>query len=91
MSDRTLLIRTRHDDSALVAAALRPDNTASMETVTTADHVETRIERPSTGGLRATMDDYVCNLQVAAAVGGMRAAASTDEHNSEDINSTNNE
>lgn len=63
-------VRTRHDDPAVVAAAVRPDNTDAMRTTVEADggHVRTRIERPTTGGLRSTVDDYVVNCRVAETV-----------------------
>jgi hypothetical protein len=64
---RRATIRTHHDDAQSVAAAVEPDNTAEMETVVEADAavVETRIDRASTGGLHATVDDYLVNLHVA--------------------------
>ena len=63
-------LRTRHDRPAVVAAAVRPDNTDEMTTrvAVSADGdrvVETTISRDSTGGLRTTVDDYVTNLAVA--------------------------
>jgi hypothetical protein len=63
-------VRTRHDDPAVVAAAVRPDNTDAMRTTVGGDdgHVLTRIERPTTGGLRSTVDDYVVNCRVAETV-----------------------
>ncbi|MGM0590772.1 MAG: KEOPS complex subunit Pcc1 [Halobacteriota archaeon] len=65
---RRARIRTRHDDAAAVAAALVPDNTQSMTTTVDGDYVETTIERDSTGGLEATVDDYAVNLTVADTV-----------------------
>ena len=65
---RRARIRTTHDDAATaerIAAALEPDNTAEMETTVDGDAVVTTVERDSTGGLHATVDDYVVNLQVA--------------------------
>ena len=62
---RTATVRTTHDDAELVAAALRPDNTAEMSTCVDGDAVVTEIERDSTGGLRTTADDYLANLTVA--------------------------
>jgi hypothetical protein len=65
---RRATIRTTHDDPALLARAIAPDNTDEMET-TVGDEsdgrVVTRIERESTSGLHATVDDYVSNLDVA--------------------------
>jgi len=59
-------IRTRHADAESVARALAPDNTAEMETSAVDGVVETTIERDSTAGLHATVDDYLVNLHVAA-------------------------
>jgi len=62
-------IRTTHGDAdaaAAIAAAVRPDNTEEMTTRVEDDAVVTDIERPTTGGLQSTADDYVVNLQVAA-------------------------
>jgi hypothetical protein len=61
-------LRTRHGDPVVVARAVRPDNTDTMETAVAEDRVVTRIERPTTGGLRSTVDDYVVNLRVAEQV-----------------------
>jgi len=74
MSDknsRRARIETSHQDSATaiaIARALTPDNTAEMETHTDGAHVVTEITRDSTGGLHATIDDYVVNVDVAAAL-----------------------
>jgi len=57
--------RTRHDDPEAVARALTPDNTEEMDTAVESGVVVTTIERPTTGGLRTTADDYLTNLQVA--------------------------
>ena len=62
---RTATVRTTHADAPLVAAALAPDNTDSMATRVDGDTVECVVERPTTGGLRSTVDDYVVNLHVA--------------------------
>lgn len=75
---RRATIRTVHDDPATVAAAVSPDNTAEMTTNVVMDDgapvaVETTIRRETTGGLRATVDDYVTNLRVAQQV-------TTDRH-----------
>ncbi|GAD52463.1 hypotheical conserved protein [Halarchaeum acidiphilum MH1-52-1] len=61
-------VRTTHDDAALIARSVRPDNTESMTTRVEGDAVVTTIERDDTSGLRATADDYVVNLTVAADV-----------------------
>jgi hypothetical protein len=66
---RRARITTSYADSetaAAVANAVRPDNTTSMETTTEGARVITTIARDSTGGLHATVDDYVVNLTVAA-------------------------
>ncbi|WP_323676662.1 KEOPS complex subunit Pcc1 [Halorubellus sp. PRR65] len=65
---RTATIETTHDDAALVAAALAPDNTSEMTTTTDGDRVVTRIERETTSGLQSTVDDYVVNVDVAERV-----------------------
>lgn len=65
---RRAVVETTHADAALVAAALSPDNTDSMRTEVDGDVVRTRIERETTGGLQATVDDYAVNLAVADAV-----------------------
>jgi hypothetical protein len=65
---RTAEVRTRHADPETVAAAVRPDNTASMTTRVDGDAVVTTLERETTGGLQVTLDDYVVNVTVAAAV-----------------------
>ncbi|MFC7177491.1 KEOPS complex subunit Pcc1 [Halosegnis marinus] len=62
---RRATFRTEHDDAALVAAAVAPDNTPEVETTVEGSTVVTTIERETTGGLRATADDYVSNLAVA--------------------------
>jgi len=65
---RRATIRTEVSDPGLVAAAVRPDNTAEMDTQVSGDAVVTRIERDDTGGLQSTVDDYVVNVTVAAEV-----------------------
>ncbi|WP_136715720.1 KEOPS complex subunit Pcc1 [Halorientalis salina] len=65
---RRATITTTHDDAeraTRVAAALTPDNTAEMETTVDGETVRTDIERETTGGLHATVDDYVVNLSIA--------------------------
>lgn len=66
MTIRCATIRTECEDPTVIADALRPDNTAEMETTTDEATIETVIERETTGGLRMTADDYVTNLAVAA-------------------------
>lgn len=58
-------ISTELDHAAAVAAAIRPDNTAQMDTRVDGDAIVTIIERETTGGLRSTVDDYVVNVDVA--------------------------
>ncbi|MFW5918007.1 MAG: KEOPS complex subunit Pcc1 [Haloferacaceae archaeon] len=68
MRERRATIRTTHEDEATatrIAAALAPDNTAEMRTTVAGTTVETTIDRETTGGLAATVDDYVVNLSVA--------------------------
>ena len=63
---RRATLRTGHDDPEIVAGAIAPDNTTEMETAVEDGRVRTRIERETTSGLAATVDDYVVNLIVAA-------------------------
>ena len=63
---RRATLRTTHARPEVVAAALRPDNTAEMTTDIEGDQVVTTIERETASGLRSTVDDYVVNLTVAA-------------------------
>lgn len=65
---RRATIRTTHDDPALIARAIDPDNTDEMETTVEGETVVTRIERETTSGLHSTVDDYVVNLDVATDV-----------------------
>jgi len=65
VTDRHARITTRHTDPEVVAAALAPDNTDEMTTRVEDDRVVTTVDRDSTGGLQATVDDYVVNLHVA--------------------------
>jgi hypothetical protein len=65
---RTATITTDHgsaERAAMVAAALAPDNTDEMTTTTDGRQVTTTIERETTGGLQATVDDYVVNVRIA--------------------------
>ena len=88
---RTATIRTIHADAAVVAAALAPDNTESMSVSVDGDAIAARIERPTIGGLRSTVDDYVVNLRVAdrmvaSADGVLKPTASA---NTDDTTNTN--
>ncbi|MFB6128422.1 MAG: KEOPS complex subunit Pcc1 [Halorhabdus sp.] len=68
MRERRATIRTTHENeetASRIAAALAPDNTAEMTTTVEGATVETTIDRETTGGLAATVDDYVVNLSVA--------------------------
>jgi len=70
-SPRQARIETEHDDPATarrLARTLRPDNTAEMDTRVEGSRVVTRVERPTTGSLESTVDDYVVNLQTGLAV-----------------------
>jgi tRNA threonylcarbamoyladenosine modification (KEOPS) complex Pcc1 subunit len=62
-------VRTRVQCPRVVAAAVRPDNTDQMTTRVEDDAdgavVVTDVERETTSGLRATLDDYTVNLTVA--------------------------
>jgi hypothetical protein len=72
---RTATVRTAVADPELVAACVRPDNTAEMTTRVEDGSVVTRVERGDTAGLQSTVDDYVVNLTVATEV-----AQAADRH-----------
>lgn len=78
---RRARIRTEHGDAAVVAAALRPDNTGSIRTRVEGGAVVTDVARETTGGLQATVDDYVVNLTVAETVA--QTARNTRHDNNE--------
>jgi len=65
---RQATIRTTHHAADLIAGALAPDDTESTAVAADGDTVVCHIERPTTGGLRSTVDDYVVNLRVAARI-----------------------
>ena len=65
---RTAVIRTAVSHPTKVASSVRPDHTDDMRTVVENDAVVTTIERETTGGLQATVDDYVVNLDVATRI-----------------------
>jgi hypothetical protein len=65
---RRATLRTAHADPTAVAGAVTPDNTDQMRTRVEDGHVVTTIERPGTGGLRSTVDDYLVNLRVADSI-----------------------
>jgi len=78
-ASRRAFLRTTHDDPAVVAAAVRPDHTEEMTTRVEDGAVVTTVERDSTGGLAATVDDYVVNLTVAQrAVQAAKRTSDTD-------------
>ncbi len=58
-------ITTIHPNATDIADAIKPDNTKDMTTNTDTDTIVTTITRPTTGGLRNTVDDYIVNLNVA--------------------------
>ncbi len=62
------VVRTTHAHPTVVAAALEPDNTPELSTRVEGSTVVTTVERETTGGLRATTDDYVSNLAVATRI-----------------------
>lgn len=79
---RTATVRTDYGTATRaqwVATAVAPDNTASMTTTVESTAVRTAIGRGTTGGLQATLDDYLVNLGVAAAVlESLEGAVDTD-------------
>ncbi|SHH32251.1 KEOPS complex subunit Pcc1 [Halobaculum gomorrense] len=65
---RTALVETTHADAgaaATIAAAISPDNTADIRTEADGSTVVTRVSRATTGGVLASVDDYLVNLDVA--------------------------
>jgi hypothetical protein len=67
----TATATTRYRDpptAAVVAGAVRPDNTGDVTTRVDGATVRTEVRRGSVGGLSSSVDDYVVNLGVAAAV-----------------------
>lgn len=80
-------IETTHADEATarrLARALRPDNTAEMETVANGCRVVTTVEREDTGGVHATVDDYVVNLTAGARIlAHERSVSDTEQTNRE--------
>ena len=88
--NRTARLRTDHDEAALVAAALRPDDTPEVETRADDGTVVTRIERDRAGGLAQTVDDYAVNLRVADRLVGL-AAAHANADGSENANQSEND
>lgn len=88
-SERTrATVRTSHDRPAVVAAAVRPDNTPEMDTRVVNGHVETTVERATASGLRSTVDDYVVNLTVAETVAGQGGTGGNGGDDSVDGTST---
>lgn len=79
---RRARLRTTHAEAGAetVAAAVRPDNAPSMTTRVDADAeaVVTTIERARTGGLAASVDDYVVNVTVADRVARSALEGATD-------------
>lgn len=75
----TATIETTHEDAALLAGAVTPDNTDEMNTHITDENagptIVTTIDRDTTGGLRATATDYIANVTVATEV-----VATIDQH-----------
>lgn len=85
MTRRAQLESTFDDDATArqVAAAIEPDNTPEIRTRVHGTTVVTEVERETTGGLQATLDDYVVNLQIAAqltAQDGDSSTTTTDNH-----------
>ena len=77
---RTATVRTDVADPELVAACVRPDNTAELTTSVEDGSVVTRVERDDTAGLQSTVDDYVVNLTVAAEVARTADRHTTHQH-----------
>ncbi len=83
---RRVELRTEHGaDAVAIARAVRPDNTDRIETVVESGTVVTTIERANTGGLQATVDDYVVNLRTAAQLTDQTAGRQPTDSNTPDI------
>jgi len=61
----TARLRTSHPRPEVVAAALAPDNTPEIDTRLHEGRVETTVRRDDVAGLRATVQDYLRNLDAA--------------------------
>lgn len=79
-------IRTEHDEPERIARAIEPDNTDEMETAVDGTAVRTRIDRETVGSLHSTVDDYIVNVAVAAAV--VQHAEPTDTGGVSDTDTT---
>ena len=78
-------VRAALPDAERVAAAVRPDDTGSIATRVEDGAVVATIDRPSTAGLRATLDDYLVNLALARTVGAVAdGPRPTDHHDPTD-------
>ncbi|MFQ3295636.1 MAG: hypothetical protein ACI9PP_001514 [Halobacteriales archaeon] len=75
---RRVTVRTTHENPAVIADAVAPDNTDEMDTRVKADTVVTTIHRETTGGLQSTVDDYVVNIDIASQVAQLITEPSTD-------------
>jgi hypothetical protein len=93
---RRARVATTHDAPRVIARAVAPDNTDDIDTRVDGDRVVTTVDREGTGGLAATLDDYVVNVsvadRVAAAARGdtseQRRAAQSDDRPTTDTNDT---
>ncbi len=61
----TARLRTAHPRPEVLAAALAPDNTPEIDTRLHEGRVETTVRRDDVAGLRATVQDYLRNLDAA--------------------------
>jgi hypothetical protein len=93
---RRARLRTTHVEAGAetVAAAVRPDNAPSMTTRVDADGdadvVVTTIERDRTGGLAASVDDYVVNVTVADRVArcALDVGRGVDDRDTDELDDT---
>ena len=80
----TARLRTSHPRPEVVAAALAPDNTPEIDTRVHEGRVETTVSRDDVAGLRATVQDYLRNLDAAdRTVRAVLAAEDADTRYSE--------
>lgn len=61
-------VRTSSDNAVILASAIRPDNTDDITTTVEDGKITTIITRDTIGGLQATLDDYITNLETATRV-----------------------
>jgi len=85
---RRARVATTHDAPAVVARAVAPDNTDDIATRVDGDRVVTTLRRDGTGGLAATLDDYVVNASVADRVAAVARGDATEGERTDEADAT---